>query len=296
MALRVDYVTRETLTNLRRNISLTTSSMLTVGVSLLMVAFAFFIGTGVDNATERWKNGVEFEIFLNVDATPAQKTLIEGQLAESPDIDTARFVTREEQYTLFRRYFVDNPEYLENVKQEDLPESYRVRPSVEDADLIDQLGARFEQDPGVKEVVFAKDQVELAYRTSRAMSLASVVLAGLLFLTSALLIFNTTRMAIFARRREIEVMKLVGATNWFIRVPFMAEGLIQGLVGAIAAFVAIWGLRAPMSRWIVNNFEQFVGFYVPPHDVLVSGILVLVAGAVVGAASAGVAVTRFLDV
>jgi cell division transport system permease protein len=91
-------------------------------------------------------------------------------------------------------------------------------------------------------------------------------------------------------------MKLVGATNWFIRVPFMVEGLAQGLFGAAGAFGVLYGLRRFLRNWIVDNFSQFNGFYVQHGEVLLIGGVVLVVGAVVGSISAGVAVTRFLDV
>ncbi|MBW8826569.1 MAG: ABC transporter permease [Acidobacteria bacterium] len=296
MALRVDYVARETLSNLRRNLLLSTASMLTVAVSLSMVGVAFLLRDGVDNATARWKNGVEFEVFLNLDASPEQKGLIEQRLKDSPEVSRVTFVDREKQYRLFRTYFADQPEYLQNVQAKDLPESYRVRPSIENAAEIKAVGARFEQQPGVKQVEFAADQVNRAFRTSRALQIGMFVIALVLSFASSLLIFNTIRTAIFSRRREIEVMKLVGATNWFIRVPFMVEGLAQGIVGAVASFSVIYALKHPLKVWIVSNFDQFVGFVVLSHQVLVIGLLMMVVGAFIGAISAGVAVTRFLDV
>jgi cell division transport system permease protein len=177
-----------------------------------------------------------------------------------------------------------------------MPESYRVAPKVKDSEIIQGVADAVESNAGVDQVAFAKDQIDDALRTSRAMQVGVVVVATVLFLASSLLIFNTIRMAIFARRREIEVMKLVGATNWFIRVPFMVEGLAQGVVGAVAAFAALYGLRLPMRNWIIDNFEEFAGFFVSSGDVLLIGGLVVVVGSLVGAASAGVAVTRFLDV
>jgi cell division transport system permease protein len=296
MALKLDYVSRETLTNLRRNLLLTTASMVTVMVSLSMVGIAFLLRYGVDNATEKWKNGIEFEVFLNTDATPEQKDRIERVLSQNPDVDRVRFVGREEQYELFQQYFADQPDYLENVRAEDLPESYRVAPRVDDADVISAMADQVAGEPGVKEVAFAGEQVDRALRTSSGMQLMMFIIALVLFLASSLLIFNTIRMAIFARRREIEVMKLVGATNWFIRIPFMAEGLAQGVVGAVAAFVTIYFLKGPLSSWIVDTFDQFRGFFVAGGEVMVIGAIVVLVGSLIGAISAGVAVTRFLDV
>jgi cell division transport system permease protein len=296
MALKLDYVSRETLINLKRNVLLTTASMVTVAVSLSMVGVAFLLRYGVDNATQRWKNGIEFEVFMNPNASPAQKARIDRELTQNPDIEKVRFVGRVEQYKLFRDYFHDQPSYLENVRPDDLPESYRVAPRVKDAAVIRSMADRVQNEPGVKQVEFAGDQVDRALRTSRGMQLAMFVIAIVLFLASALLIFNTIRMAIFARRREIEVMKLVGATNWFIRVPFMFEGLVQGVVGALGAFATIYFLQGPLTHWIKDTFQQFDGFIVHPGEVAAVGFIVVLVGSAIGAASAGVAVTRFLDV
>ena len=296
MALKLDYVSRETLTNLRRNVLLTTASMVTVAVSLSMVGVAFLLRYGVDNATQRWKNGIEFEIFMDPQATPEQKSRIERLLDDHQDVRDYRFVGRTEQYDLFKDFFHDRPEYLENVRPDDLPESFRVAPSVEDADVIRDIANQMEQEPGVKQVEFAGEQVDRALRTSSAMQKVMYGLAIVLFLASSLLIFNTIRMAIFARRREIEVMKLVGATNWFIRVPFMVEGLAQGVAGAVGAFGLIYFLKTPMTNFVLDNFDQFEGFLVKAGDVAQTGLIVVVVGSLVGAVSAGVAVTRFLDV
>jgi cell division transport system permease protein len=296
MALKLDYVTRETLTNLRRNLLLTTASMVTVAVSLSMVGVAFLLRYGVDNATARWKNGIEFEVFMKLDATVAQKDRIQRELGQNPDVKHVRFVGRAEQYRLFQDFFHDQPSYLENVREDDMPESFRVAPGVSDASVIKAMADRVDKEPGVKQVQFAGEQVEKALRTSNGMQLAMFVIAVVLFLASSLLIFNTIRMAIFARRREIEVMKLVGATNWFIRVPFMVEGLVQGVVGAVGAFVVLFFLKAPLTHWIKDTFDQFAGFIVHSSEVSMVGVIVVVVGSAIGAASAGVAVTRFLDV
>jgi len=295
--IKVDYAARETASNLRRNLLLTTASMLTVAVSLSMVGVALLVRYGVDNATKRWKNGVEFEIFMNLDVTPEQQTAIERALLENPNVDPdgVRFVSQQEQYELFKVYFNDQPEYLQNVSAEDLPASYRVKPNVDDVDVIRALGDQFERQPGVKQVEFAADTVDTVLTVSRFLQAVMAVIALVLLFASALLIFNTIRMAIFARRREIEVMKLVGATNWFIRVPFMLEGLVQGVFGALVAF-GIVSFVANVGEERIREIDLFVGFQILGGQVTSSGLVLLLIGAGIGAAGAGVAVTRFLDV
>jgi cell division transport system permease protein len=297
MAMKLDYATRETASNLRRNLLLTTASMLTVAVSLSMVGVALLLRYGVDNATQRWKNGVEFEIFLNLDVTPAQQDRIERELSSHPDVASGgvKFVSQQEQYELFKLYFNDQPEYLQNVKAEDLPASYRVKPKVEDVDVIRALGERFQAEPGVKQVEFAADTVDTVLRVSRWLQVAMFVVAGVLLFAAILLIFNTIRMGIFARRREIEVMKLVGATNWFIRVPFMLEGLVQGVLGAAVSFGIVVVLRK-LTVQPISHINLFSGFAIVTSQVNSTGLLLMTIGAAIGAVGAGVAVTRFLDV
>ena len=295
--MKFDYATRETASNLRRNLLLTTASMLTVAVSLSMVGVALLLRYGVDNATQRWKNGVEFEIFLNLDVTPEQQARIERELTTHPDVATGgvKFVSQREQYELFKLYFHDQPEYLQNVKADDLPASYRVKPKVEDVDVIRALGERFRAEPGVKQVEFAADTVDTVLKVSRFSQLVMFVIAGVLLFAAVLLIFNTIRMGIFARRREIEVMKLVGATNWFIRVPFMLEGLVQGVLGAAVSFGVIVVLRN-LTEEPISHINLFSGFTIVTSQVNGTGLVLMLIGAGIGAVGAGVAVTRFLDV
>ena len=128
--------------------------------------------------------------------------------------------------------------------------------------------------------------------------LYTVILSIALLIAAILLIWNTIRTAMFARRREIEVMKLVGATDWFIRVPFMLEGLIQGLLGALGACAGLWVIN---NRWTagVRDFPENSGLASMVVESGFSGqvmVLLLVIGMVVGAVGAGIAASRFLDV
>ena len=289
------YAVKETLRNLRRNLLLTTASMLTVAVSLSFVGGAVLFRSGVDNATKSWEEGVEFEVFMEVDATPEQQALVERELTQHPDVAEVEFFSQQQQYELFKNLFANRPEYIDNVTAANLPTSYRVEPEVADADLIESIGERFEAEEGVREVLFAEDTVRDVLNVSRYAQLGLLGLALFVLLAAALLIFNSIRMAIFSRRQEIEVMKLVGATNMFIRVPFMIEGLLQGLLGAGLAFAAVYFGSTAFVEW-VGSFELFTSFVLLTTQVVGTGALMLAVGAAVGALSAGVAVTRFLDV
>ncbi|MBW3546899.1 MAG: ABC transporter permease [Actinobacteria bacterium] len=295
MGGKLAYALRETVQNLRRNLVLTGASMMTVAVSLSLVGASFLLGYGVDNVTQRWQGGIEFEIFLNEAVTPEQRDRIQRELEVNPDVARAEFVSQEQQFELFKVLFADQPEYLETVTAEVLPPSFRVEPSIADADVIKALGDRFEAEPGVKTVVFAEETVRTLLRVSGITQSVIFTVAAVLLFAAALLIFNTIRTAIFARRREIEVMKLVGATNWFIRVPFMLEGLLQGLAGASVAFGIVYLVRNA-AQDAIRGVPLFDGFVVVSSQVATTGVLTILLGAGIGAIGAGVAVTKFLDV
>jgi cell division transport system permease protein len=189
--------------------------------------------------------------------------------------------------------FANSPDLVGSVEPKDLPPSYRVVPKR--AEFVDVVGGRFEKRPGVKEVVFARDVVDTLLKVTRALQIGIVSVAGVLLLSAVLLILNTIQMAIFARRREVAVMKLVGATNWFIRIPFMLEGMVQGIVGATAAFAVVALVRNLLAGAVGANTlgNQLLP---PAGDVVGTGLFVLFAGAAIGAVGSAFAVRRFLDV
>ena len=139
-----------------------------------------------------------------------------------------------------------------------LPGLWRVVPSNTDPNVIEAIGDQFERKAGVMSVVFAKDTVESVMKVTRLMQIGILGAAVVLLVAAGLLIVNTIRTAMLRRRREIEVMKLVGASNWFSPVPFMLEGLVQGLLGAAGACVAVI---------VLNNLVESAGHRGPePRD------------------------------
>ncbi|MDH4145861.1 MAG: ABC transporter permease [Acidimicrobiia bacterium] len=300
MSLKVNYVARETTSNLWRNISLTIASLLTVAVSLSLFGGAQLIYHGIGNATARWQGGIEFIVFMQPNATDEQLDALRTKLADSPDVkaDGVVFVDKAAAFEEFKQLFQRSPEMIEAVEVNDMPPSFKVAPALDDADLIQDLGRQFEDDPGVKEVVFAFETVRTLQNFSRWVRIGILVVAGFLMFAALLLILNTIRMAMFARRREIEVMKLVGATNWFIRVPFMLEGLVHGLLGAGFAMGSTWIIRSVLDRQLSKNtdLQIFQGFAITGGQLTTTWIYLVVFGALVGTLGSGLAVSRYLDV
>ena len=295
MALRVEYLVRETGNNLRRNVALTIPAVLTVAVSLALFGVSLLLGGGADRFTQQWRGGIEFIIFMNPDATQDQIDLIQNAVSTSPEVKRWKFFDKQAAFDEFRELFKDKPDLVNSVTPDILPPSYRVVPENPDADAVTALAAQFENQPGVKQVRKATDVIKDVESLTRYIKIGLWVTSIVLFAVSLLLILNTIFTAMTARRREIEVMKLVGATNWFIRVPFMLEGLIQGVSGAIVAVIATGVFNSQVFPRI-QKLEILKDFRVDSGQLWVTDIKLIIIGCVIGVAGSLWGVSRYLDV
>ena len=295
MALSLDYTVRETYSNLRRNPLMTMAAILTVAVSLSLVGGALLLKQGVTRATLQWRGGVELSIFMKPDASETEKTAVEAELSNLPNVRTFEYVDQEESHAEFLEMFSNDPSTTEGITPADLPPSYRVVPT--EAEFVESIGSRFEERPGVFSVAYAKDTIDTLLKVTRIIQLAIYTMAGVLLISATLLILNTIQLAIFARRREIGVMKLVGATNWFIRIPFMLEGLVQGLIGgAVAAILVSTGRLFLQRNLEASSLQLIQQMLVSGREVAGTAIFLVIVGAAVGTIGSLVAVRRFLDV
>ncbi len=295
---KIDYVVRETTSNLARNFTITLASIMTVVVSLSLVGASLMLRQGVQNATKRWQGGIEFVVFMKADAPPEQIEAVGKSLDENPEIERKAYFDQNASYEEFKQLFAQTPEMVSSVTAKDLPPSFRVVPVDKDAKVVEDLGKEYRTKPGVKDVAFASATIRAVQELSQRFTVGIFFIAAFLLAAAILLVLNTIRMAMFARRREIEVMKLVGATNWFIRVPFMLEGLVQGLIGAVVAITSLVVFKPFFERWLPNpqDFPLVSGFVLSGSELALIYILMGITGCAVGAIGAGIAVTRFLDV
>jgi len=261
MALRVDYLARETGQNLVRNPLPTIAAITTVGVALTMLAVSLLARSGIDNAFQQWNNDVSFIVYMNADASSSQIDSLRKQLDESPQIAQITYLNHSQSFAQAKRLFSDEPELLQVLEPRDLPTSFRVKPKNPDAKIVEDVARSFAAKPGVYKVDFERDAVRAVQRIGGKLQGFLLVGSIVLAIASILLIFNTIQTAIFGRRREIEVMRLVGASNWYIRVPFVLEGLAQGLAGSLFAcgsawlFTHVW--RASFTgRSVATLFDQ----------------------------------------
>lgn len=294
MLARLGYFARETLVSLRRNLLMTIAGVLTVAVSLALFGGIMLLGKWVDNGTQTIKGGVRLEVFMTVDATQRQISDVRTSLRSDPDVKSFTFVDKNAALADFNRIFRKDPDLTRNVSADALPTSFKVVPKR--AELTNALRLRYQTQPGVDSAQDPGTALRGLLDATNTVRYIFFGLAIVLIVSSLFLIVNTIRLATFARRREIEVMKLVGASNWFVRVPFMAEGLVQGLIGAGLAVGSVALLKVGFDRWFSSPTGFFREFYVTTGNASLIALYVLGLGVVIGVIGSAIGLGRFLRV
>jgi cell division transport system permease protein len=301
MIQRLSYAIRETIASFRRNVTLSVAAVITSAVSLLLVGATFLIQRAFDNLLVQWRGDVGMIVFVRPDVAPDALTLIEQNLKSQPnviDIDKLDYLDKTASFEEAKRVFAGDPTTLSLLSIETIPSQFKVVPKTTDPELVRSLATQYRTLPGVAGVSLAEDEFDVISTLSGFVRTVTIGMSLVLLAVAVILIWNTIRTAIFARRREIEVMKLVGATDWFIRVPFILEGLIQGLLGAIVSCGGLWALNSAWSSGVAG-FKPGTGvssLVVPGSYVNGVMIVLLVIGAVAGGVGSGVASSKFLDV
>lgn len=293
MFSRFRYFISETFTNLRRNLLMTLAAITTVAVSLFLLGGVMVLSEIVKQVTGEWEGKVEISVFLREDITPEQTKELQSSITGMPEVEKVFYVSKEEAYGEYKEMFKDSPTLIENVSPEVMPANFRIK--LVDPNRAEPVKTRLDGRPGVDEVKFGGDAVKRLLQLTKVIN--TVVFAFTLILLSAavLLIANTIRLAIYARRTEIGIMKLVGATNWFVRVPFIFEGVAEAALGALLAGAVIFaGKLFALDR--IQAAIPFLPLTVGTDDILRVFAVLMGVGAVIGALGSSLALRRFLEV
>jgi cell division transport system permease protein len=275
---------------------LTFATVVTIAIALTLVGASLLMKQGVNRSNVRFRGNVQTIVYMKADASPDQIAAVGRGLDTNPNVESKRYLDHAEANQEFREIFADEPAIRDSLTPDETPTSYKVHVKNASSEVVDSLKSQFQEMPGVFQVMADNDTIrrqESSFAKFRSFSLLFAAVVGA---TSLVLIVNSIRIAMFARRREIEVMKLVGATNWFIRIPFMAEGLVQGLVGGAAGIGIVIALRSWLLPTLVSGGGIWAGFRLEVADLQGTGIVMIIAGAMVGIFGSAVAATRFLDV
>lgn len=292
MGPRWRYLANELALGLKRNLLMTVATVLTVAVSLSLLGVGLLVAKQVNVASDLFFAQVEVSIFLTDGISEAQRASLEGDLAEHPVVEEVLYESKQDAYEHFTEIFANQPSLLESVTPEILPASFRVK--LVDPEEFAVVESAFANYPGVDVVSDQRNILDRLFAILNYVRNAAYGIAIIQIVGAAALIFNTIRMTAFARREQTGIMKLVGATNWYIRLPFVLEGIVAALIGALLAcgvlMVALGPLMAGVRERIV--FFPIIG---TTQVLEVMPLLFLVAIAV-AAVSSFLSLRRFLAV
>ena len=290
MPVSVEYFARETASNLWRNRLMTIAAVLTVAVSLSLVGVSLLLQRGVGNATTQWQRGVNVLVWVSPGIATTNEKAIHDELVQLPYVRTCAY--RSQQYDFAEATRLLPPDESQALSASTTPASLRC--ILQNPNQAQAIVQEFSGRPGVADVSYPSQAVRTMEHVTSILRWVFLALALILLMSAAVLILNTIRLAIFARRREVSVMKLVGATNWFIRVPFMCEGLTQGVLGALVAVSVVLGLH-----WLLDDLGHgsslIYQMRVTGPQVIITSVVVLLVGVVVGTFGSAFAIRRFLD-
>lgn len=244
--MRAQFVASEIWIGLRRNLTMTIAVVITAAISLTIFGLGLMVRNQVNVMKGYWYGKVEVSIFLTDDVTQAQRDEMRAELEAMPEVERVDFETRAEAYERFKEQFKDSQDIVKNTTPDVLPESFRVK--LHDPKKFDVVASAFENRPGVDNVFNQRELLANFFQVLNTFRFAMILFALISLAAAAILIGNTVRVAAFSRRRETGIMRLVGASNLYIQLPFLLEGVLAGIVGALAAS----GFLALVQRFVIN--------------------------------------------
>jgi cell division transport system permease protein len=289
---RFEYFFRETTSGLRRNGLVAFAAISTTFVALFLFGLALLFSRQTNLMIEATTAGVEVAVYLTDPVNPNTVRSLTDTLTELPVVENVDFESKEEACARFQELFANQPALVDNVDCDALPASLRVK--LEDPERYSQVEAVLGGQPGIDRIVDQSAFLDRLFAVTRVFRVGVLLIALVMLVSAAILIANTVRMGLFARRKEIGIMKLVGATNWRIRIPFLVEGLFESLIGATAAILVLFGLKVAFINPLYDTV-QFVP-WVTNADVMAIVPWLLIAGAAVALLAGMVGMRRFLDV
>lgn len=292
MAPRFDYFFRETVNGLRRNGLLAFATISTAFIALFLLGGALLVRQQTNIMVEQATANVDVSVYLRDDVSPSQQRELNKILLQMPEVSIVRYESKDAAYERFKVIFEDQPDLVNNTSPDALPASFRVR--LENPEQFAVVEARLAGQPGIDNIVDHSEFLERLFAVTRVFRWGVFALAIVMLIAAAVLIGNTVRIAVFNRRKEIGIMRLVGATNWFIRIPFLIEGVLEGLLGAGAAILALFILKGVF----IDGIRAQLQFLPLIGSEAVTGVVpwLLVIGAVVSVIASLVAMRRFLEV
>jgi cell division transport system permease protein len=290
----IGYFFREALTSMSRNRLLSIATVSTMAISIFFLGVAVLLTVNADRFMNRLESDIEIVAFLDASGSKTQIAAINDQIQALAGVQAVVFVSKDQALARIQdKFATDDYDLGKTLGKNPLPDTYEVK--AQKPQDVPALAGQIGTIPGVYKVSYGQGMVEKLFQVTKWVRIISVSLMGLLAMGSVFLIATTIRLAIYARRKEIYLMKLIGATDWFVRWPFFIEGAILGVAGALIAIGALGvGYNSLVSSLATTLF--FVPLVQQQSLLLNMYLSLLGAGAVLGILGTYISLIRFLDI
>ncbi|GAA2423829.1 permease-like cell division protein FtsX [Actinomadura vinacea] len=263
--MRVQFVLQEIWIGLRRNLTMTISLVITVAIAMALFGTGLLIRQQVNSSKTYWYDKVEVSIFLcaktssnpncqKADATDPQKQGLKAELEKHPQVAGVEYESKQQAYARFKDRFASTPGFVQSAKEGDIPDSFRIR--LKNPEQYKDVAQTMLGRPGVDQVINEQEILKKFFRILNGLQWAALFIALVQVVASVLLVGNTVRLSAFNRRRETGIMRLVGASNTYIQMPFILEGAIAGLIGGMFSSI----LLVLSKMLLIDRLAGNVGF------------------------------------
>jgi cell division transport system permease protein len=290
----MEYFVRESVSSLKRNSLMSIASVSTVALSLLILGLFLIMVLNMNNMAASLESQVQISVYLQDNLSSSEVQSIGKQIEKMPGVNQALFVSKQEALNRFKERLGEQQSMLNALGDTNpLPNAFEIR--VDRPEQVKPVAEAIAKLKGVEAAKFGQEVVEQMFNLAKMMRIIGGVLILFLAMAATFIISNTIRITVFARRKEIGIMKYVGATDWFIRWPFLIEGMILGFSGALIAVVLLGEAYSIFTSQVYRSLAFLP--LIPKYPFITNiGICLLVVGTVIGAVGSTISLKRFMKV
>ena len=290
----IEYFIREMIDSLRHNGLMSIASVTTVALSLLILGMFLVLALNLNNMAAALESQVQITVYLQDNLTEKQVRDLGSQITKLSGVTHVSFINKNEAMERFKTRLGEQQGLLTALGDTNpLPSSYEVK--VDKPERVKTVAQAIEQLKGVENARFGKEIIEQLFNLTKMVRVAGLILIVFLAFAALFIISNTIRITVFARRKEIGIMKYVGATDWFIRWPFLLEGIVLGTGGALIAVLLLSQSYSLLTEQVYESlaFLPLIPKYPFLHQI---SIVLLIVGAAIGALGSTISLKRFMKV
>jgi len=303
--MRAQFVFHEVWIGLRRNLTMTVALIVVVAISLSLLGTGLLFVKQVGNTRSYWQSRVQLSVYLctasslggtcakNGPVTPAELASIKNELWQTHEVLSIQYVSQDQAIAQFRKMFANNQPIVKYTSKDQIPSSYEIRLKNTEADAAN-VTAVIDGAPGVSEVVNDASILDQFYKLLDEARNAVAVIAIFLLVAAILLVANTIRLSAFNRRRETSIMRLVGASNFYVQLPFLVEGMIAGLFGWLVATALLIGVKSLLLNSLQSVFPY--GVQLSTADLVEVIIVAMITGLLICGSTSFLTLRRYLRV